>query len=188
MKGTMNDLEKVIIAGVKKAQKKYEYMADQWLDAAPEAFWQILVGVHISEEKNLWVEFEQTEGKMKKTAGVGVVGRPPKNNRQMFDVIVWRSENKVAAVIEIKRGRAVEPIVNDIKKLRNLLKQKFMRGATGYVLVYTIWKRGYVSTIFEKAAREGRCKLFKPVIGPTRPSQSGWRWGVGLIKIDAKRR
>lgn len=66
--------------------------------------------------------------------------KEPKNQR--FDLVFWfKSEDRVKAIVEIKVRQWKQPVMKDLKKVKNYLKDKDGKNVAGYVLWYDDQRR-----------------------------------------------
>lgn len=191
----MNKLEKAILDGSLKAHRDYEKMSGGWwLWHAPEAFLQYAIAQSITK-LGYDVFPEASPVKINDEHDKPLRGRPLKNKRQRFDLVVWsKSSEKVRAIIEIKRGGPTifGQIPKDGKKLKAYLNKGNSDG-TGYLLFYhegsgpnrlnKMQKR--IEKLRERLKPKGWV-LFEPIFKAKneKPETDGtaFSWCVGLMR------
>jgi hypothetical protein len=135
----MDDLEKGLLDGAKKAEASYENITGgHWLSHAPESFIQVVVALELSRLGH--GAYIDASHKKLHTGIKRGPGRPMKRTGQRPDISIWDGSGEtIRAYVEIKKaGHAVDlppSVRKDAKKIEALLKSPKAAQA-GYLLVY----------------------------------------------------
>ncbi|MGA2938102.1 MAG: hypothetical protein ABSF52_13500 [Syntrophobacteraceae bacterium] len=187
----MNKLEQAIIDGARAAHADYEcFTGGYWLSYGPESFLTYAIARKIYKEgfyavpecspKTIWEE--QSDPKPR--------GRPPKNSRQRFDLVVWnQANNGIVAVLEIKKAWNITNLSGDRKKIDEYLKTNDFGKVAGYLLAYNeaegkrrTDRTDMLKKRFEYWAQKLNCTLLEPHIKA--PRNAEWAWGVALLRLN----
>jgi hypothetical protein len=191
-----NKLEACILRAVAKAHAEYLGRTDgwQWLFHAPESFLQHEIAREIYRKEDRRVFTEASPAKIARELEKPGRGRPPKNLRKRFDVVVWsKTIEHPRAIIELKRTFNAAEVVKDATKLKDHFKYKRSFG-TGYLVWYTEAK-GATAPKREKKIHHQFSILSKNVRGWKKVDHlvrsprdndgakgSKWSWGVCLLR------
>jgi hypothetical protein len=180
-----NDLEKLIISAAKKSIALHEQVTGgDWFDSGPESFLQVCLAQQISKGGNFSVQLEASPKKVNRTLEAVHAGKPSSNHNQRFDLIVWfKHEEKIRAIIEVKRAWTKVGPVKDGEKIKKYLHQKNSKAKTGYLVVYSVRKN--VETMirmFNNIADDVGGKFITSV--ELKKPVEGSYWAVGLVRID----
>jgi hypothetical protein len=133
---TPNILEDAIIDGVRRAVEQYSVMSGASLCHAPESFLQMKIVDSIFSKGKYWVYPDISIGRIHEEVhgSRDDIDQCIKSKRP--DISVWYKKTlKIRALIEIKRTWYATPILEDIRKLREIIeKSKFVK--CGYVVGY----------------------------------------------------
>lgn len=137
-----NDFEKAILNAAMDAWKfHYEMTGGAYLHYTHESFLQNYIAVNLFTEKGFYVYVDPSPQKIRDGSKPDAIGKkPPKNLnlRERYDLVFWlKTEDRVKAIIEVKRAWSMPPVMKDVKKVSGYLKTKDGRGVSGYVLYYT---------------------------------------------------
>lgn len=185
----MNKLERALLAGAQRAQNTYRRMSGGWwLWHAPESLLMHEVARSISRTGNE-VFTEASPAKIAREFSEPLRGRPSKDQRKRFDIVVWqRTINRTRAIVEIKRTTMLQPVSLDAAKIKKYLNLQSTSGV-GYVLVYSeakglnrrvsLAKRSFNAA--EKLGKEGWRLIDVRV---TAPRTDEWAWSIYLLRYD----
>lgn len=177
----MNNLEKAIIQGAEIAQKEYSELTNWWLSHGPEYFITCEVSKNIAKSNGYLVFPEASPKKIKSEINLVKRGPVPKSDGERFDIVVWEKHTQnIRAIIEIKRSYNINPIRNDLNKVKDHLKKmNFVKN--GYILAYHEAKKiETISNAFTRWSEELGCKLVGTTTG--NDFKDEWKWGFGLFK------
>lgn len=186
----MNQLEQAIFDGFKSAQRDYENITDGWwLWHGPEAFLMCSIARAINKKGGYSVYLDASPKKVQRDYDEPQKGRPRNDQGKRFDLVVWKkSENKLKAIIEIKRSLGVHSLLIDRKKM-----VAFLRGnndaIAAYLFVYTEAK-GYRREItlnnrlgnWERKLKHSRLVAHR-VEPHMRDGRDEWGRAAGLYRI-----
>ena len=125
-----NNIPKLVLAGMVKAEKAWDALHGTWADHAPEYWFTVIVAQHLQRyldtEKN-WIGLEANVKETLKLAEVSRPGRPNKSLRHngRCDIVVARGNEKPFAAIELKSPMYsfTAPLKKDIVRLRDMLRK-----------------------------------------------------------------
>ncbi len=184
----MDDLEKHLLAGAKKAEASYEQLTGrQWLSHAPESFIQVVVALELLR-MGYGAYIDATHKKLQEGIKRGP-GRPMNRMGQRPDISISdESGQTIRALVEIKKaGSAVKlppSVHDDAKKIEAGLKRRNATQA-GYLLVYvqasTKRKIEPLKERFWRCARALRTWEFVGCVeGKSEPT---WVRAIGLFRF-----
>jgi hypothetical protein len=181
----MNKFEQALIEGAKAAQEDYgEITGGWWLSYGPESFIGHTIANKLRKEGFL-VFPEASPKKIREEMDDPPKGRPPKNLGQRFDLVVWEKSNeKIKAVIEIKKAWDITLLRTDQKKIATFLKQhEYVK--SGYLLAYTdakgVRRENTLSNRLDKWAQGLSCSLVGFHID--KQGSEEWSWAIGLFRL-----
>ena len=137
-----NKFEKAILdAAVAAWDFHYAMTGGAYLHYTHESFLQNYIAVQLFKKEGFYVYVDPSPKKIRNDSKPGVIAKkPPKNLnlKQRFDLVIWlKTEDRVKAIIEVKRAWSKPPVLKDVKKISRYLKTKDGGGISGYVLYYT---------------------------------------------------
>ena len=187
-----NDLEKAILTAAQRAAKEFDKISGgSWLGDGPESFLQIAVGIDIARQSDRYVGFEKSPKKLQQEMENKFRGQPPKIHGKRFDLVVWqKATDKPRAIIEVKRSWNKSGPIKDAEKIAKHFRLKSRTCILGYLLVYVSRKKqDAMLKMFEIIAQDAmeipgirNAKFVDKVWGD---EDEGWRWSIGLIRLDA---
>lgn len=199
MKAIPSKLENAILRGALTAARKYEFMADYWLDRAPESFINIHVGLAMAGA-GYYADVDASVRKVHRDIDNGTRrrGRRVAFERQRPDVSVWyKSDNTLLSIIETKKAYSSGGLKSDVVKLKKHLNHS-RSAKLGYLLVYT---ESYVSkgnardsiAQLQEKIRRWEKKLGLSLVGMRlcapaacyygKSSGRWWSWGFALFRV-----
>lgn len=134
-----NNFEKAIMDAAKAAQKFHIKMTDgTYLWYSHESFLQNFIAMEMFKNKKMGhpVYIDASPKKIRE-ALYSPDKKEPKNQR--FDLVFWLKDKydpRVKAIVEIKVRQWKQPVMKDLKKVKNYLKDKDGKNVDGYVLWY----------------------------------------------------
>jgi hypothetical protein len=180
----MNQLEKAIIDCTRAAQRDYENMTDRWLWHGPESFIMCSVATKLSKKMGFWVFIDASPRKIQEERDERPGGRPPKNLDNRFDMVVWQKDNKIRAILEIKRAWSIDGLRRDRKKIGLYMKNNNDVNA-GYLLAYTEAKGLPRDKTLSNRLKNWANALHCELVGYTMDAKGDgeWGWAVGLLRL-----
>lgn len=137
-----NKFEKAILKAAVDAWKfHYEMTGGAYLHYTHESFLQNYIAVNMFSEKGFYVYVDPSPKKIRNDSRSDSISeKPPKNLnlQQRFDLVFWlKADDRVKAIIEVKRAWNKTPVMNDVNKVSDYLKTNDGKDVDGYVLYYT---------------------------------------------------
>ena len=181
----MNSLEDRIIRGARKAQEKYLKMTGgYWIWHGPESFLQTVVATELAHDHWVYVDTSTKRVRVDMKRGPG---RPTDDLRKRLDISIWnKSDNRLRAIIEIKRSWTVAPVKKDAVKIEKYLKSK-QRPRAGYILAYSEAKKNgqldrveFLEQRFAKWQKALAWKRIHSIFGTKGDDE--WAWGFCLFR------
>lgn len=162
-----NEFEEAILDAAWNAQEFHiEMTGGQYLWYSHESFLQNFIAREMFNNTEHCVYVDPSPKKIRESTA-SASKKPPKNLQQRFDLVFWlKSEDRVKAIVEIKRAWGKKPVMDDIYKLWEYRKTN-KDGRTiryYYVLYYTDhgrkekWNRGDIKFIKRRF-----CKVDKEI-------------------------
>lgn len=180
-----NKLEKCLINSGILAHDEYKKITNGWwLWHGPESFLQVTVANNISKEIGSIVYIDASRSRIEREIGRGP-GRPPANGSQRADISVWnKSNNKLRAVIEIKRSIGIDPVLQDTIKMNTWMGQNNPPGSA-YMLTYSEAKGAKRMATLDKrfdywATKSGWIE--KGRVTYDDPTDDHYAWGLFLMR------
>lgn len=183
-----NQFETKILDAAKAAQNFYNEMTGEYyIRHAHESFLQNFIVFKMADEYCIYIDCSPEKIKQDTTAG-GRGKTPMKNKR--FDLVFWKkSEDKVKAVVEIKRACYPSLVVKDIEKVATFGKRKHPMANSGYVLYYSDCqiqehRGGQDEKLIEKRFKSVKDQSeSKIVVSCIEKAEDEDPWGFALYKV-----
>jgi hypothetical protein len=182
------DIEAALLDAIPRAFKLFmKWSGGIGLGRAPESLLQVEVARGMHAVRVPCMTLEEPVQELLDSADAERRGRPPRGSRAgRIDVVGWWASETPRILVEVKRAWGRETIVDDARRLRQLLGRRGASFQAGYVVVYTdavnkdtVTKR--VGALAENAgARVVGC------CGPTRVVETDgkvWYWGGAVMKV-----
>jgi hypothetical protein len=182
----MNQLEEAIIGCTRAAQRDYEKMtAGWWLSHGPESFIMCSVANKLSRKMGFWVFVDTPPKRILKERDERPRGRPPKNQDNRFDMVVWqKASDEIRAVVEIKKAWNIIGLLSDRKKVAWFMKKNKYVNA-GCLLAYTEAKGTRREKTLLNRLKNWADRLRCELVGSTMDARGDgeWGWAVGLFRL-----
>lgn len=141
-----NKLEQSILRAARAAHNFHLKMTGgSYLSYSHESFLQNFIACHIYKHEGLWVYVDASPKKIISDAmGAKIDTENSQPDTIRFDLVFWnKTKNRttnsysVKAILEIKECWDKAPVLQDIQKISNYLKEENNKDTKGYVLYYT---------------------------------------------------
>lgn len=179
------DIELAIISGTKSAQKQHVLLNDDWLGTGPEYFLTVHIARHIAKgDRYVYVDAGLT--KLARLLGVqSGPGRKVLHLQERPDIAVKsKADNRLAAIIEVKRAWSISPIDKDVNKVRGHLGYKHS-AKYGYVAAYSSSESDKPVTKLKERFSDWaeRLKVTNVADYYQNEPSTGWAWGVAVYQV-----
>lgn len=198
----LSKLERALKNGVILGQKTYDKLTDGWwLGHAPEHFLHHEIARSIAR-CGYEVFTEASPAKITREHGRKLRGRPRKDRRKRFDLVIWQRANRrrTQAIVEVKRfWSAASAIRDDADKIRHYLRGRAGHG-NGYLVIYAEARNAKRSKRVEQLKKRAstfadklrRTNWEKLVSSPHSPhaceDDDGTRWSWSVIIFKYRKR
>ena len=182
-----NQFETKILEAAKEAQHFYtEMTGEYYIWHAHESFLQNFIVFKMADEYCIYIDCSPE--KIKKDTTAGGRGKTPMKNKR-FDLVFWKkSEDKVKAVVEIKRACYPSLVVKDVEKVANFGKCKHPMANSGYVLYYTDCqieehRGGQDEKLIENRFKSIKDQSESEIVASCIVKRDSDPWGFALYKV-----
>ena len=189
---------RAVLAGIQKAQNDYSNMAGAWAWEGAEYWITVYVARELWKlEEDRWVTVEGRSNDAMKSAG-RYSGRTRHviNNKRIDIILWWGKGNRARAPIEIKKQRASDAVISDMKRIVAALKHSRMEfGIVGYFYSRTRTTRktakkyveDYMNEVYKKAQSEIEANITVSHYKGNISGDEDDAWGAGCLLIQKPR-